>query len=103
MEDLLPPEVVSQPKRTFTLPWENWLRIELKEEVATELSAVAPSLEPSLAARAFERVWKAFLEGHTSWSRVWSLFVLNRWAKLHLENNFPVVAEARTRPRPITQ
>jgi asparagine synthase (glutamine-hydrolysing) len=103
MEDLLPPEVVFQPKRTFTLPWENWLRMQLKEEVATELSAVAPSLEHSLAVRAFERVWKSFLEGHTSWSRVWSLFVLNRWAKLHLENNFPVVAEARTRPRPITQ
>ena len=103
MADLLPPEVVSQAKRTFTLPWENWLRTQLKEEIATELSSVAPSLKQSFTVRAFERVWKAFLEGHTSWSRVWGLFVLNRWAKLHLENNFPVLAEAQAGPRQIAQ
>jgi len=103
MADLLPPEVVSRPKRTFTLPWENWLRTQLKEEVARELSAVAPSLQDSHTIRSFERIWRDFLQGHTSWSRVWGLFVLNRWAKLHLENNFPVLAEAQTRPQAIAQ
>lgn len=95
MGDLLPPEVVSQPKRTFTLPWENWLRTQLRKEVETELSAVAPSLRHSFIVRSFGQVWKNFLQGHTSWSRVWSLFVLNRWAKLHLENNLAVLSEAK--------
>jgi asparagine synthase (glutamine-hydrolysing) len=94
MQDLLPPEVVSQPKRTFTLPWEHWLRNQLKKEVGTELSAIAPCLKQSFSVRSFEGVWHDFLQGHTSWSRVWSLFVLNRWAKHHLE--VPVSSEARS-------
>jgi len=29
-------------------------------------------------------VWAAFLEGKTSWSRPWALYVLNEWCKHHL-------------------
>jgi asparagine synthase (glutamine-hydrolysing) len=86
MRDLLPREVVSQPKRTFTLPWEHWLRGPLKKEMEAEFNSIAPSLKQCLDERAIRRVWKSFLEGKTSWSRVWSLFVLNRWARRHLEN-----------------
>jgi asparagine synthase (glutamine-hydrolysing) len=101
--DLLPPEVVSQRKRTFTLPWENWLRTQLRDEVESELTALAPSLTDSFSGRSFERVWKDFLAGQTSWSRVWSLFVLNRWATLHLESDFTVNSETQTRPRQMMQ
>ena len=86
MRDLLPKEVVSQPKRTFTLPWEHWLRGPLKKEMEAEFNSIAPSLKQCLDERAIGRVWKSFLQGKTSWSRVWSLFVLNRWARRHLEN-----------------
>jgi asparagine synthase (glutamine-hydrolysing) len=82
--DLLPEEVVSQPKRTFTLPWEPWLRGTLRKQVETELLAVASPLARCLNLRAVKRVWTDFLDGCTSWSRVWSLFVLNRWAQRHL-------------------
>jgi len=84
LADLLPAEVISQPKRTFTLPWEHWLRNSLKQEVATELHNIAPPLKECLNAHTVEHVWEDFLKGHTSWSRVWSLFVLNRWAERHL-------------------
>jgi asparagine synthase (glutamine-hydrolysing) len=84
MGELLPREVVSQRKRTFTLPWEHWLRGPLKEELASEFNAIAPPLAQCLDARAFRQVRTSFLEGHTSWSRVWSLFVLNKWARRHL-------------------
>jgi asparagine synthase (glutamine-hydrolysing) len=86
MGDLLPSEVVCQPKRTFTLPWEYWLRGPLKKEMEAELHTISPSLKHCLHSRAVERVWKDFLNGQTSWSRVWSLFVLNRWTRRHLEN-----------------
>jgi asparagine synthase (glutamine-hydrolysing) len=86
MDDLLPGEVVSQRKRTFTLPWEHWLRGPLKEEVTSEFSSIAPSLAGCLDGRTVRRVWTSFLHGDTSWSRVWSLFVLNKWAWRHLEN-----------------
>ncbi|HMD83416.1 MAG TPA: asparagine synthase (glutamine-hydrolyzing) [Terriglobia bacterium] len=84
--DLLPGEVVSQPKRTFTLPWEHWLRGALRKQMEAELKTLAPPLEQSLRGRAVGRIWSDFLRGQTSWSRVWSLFVLNRWARRHLEN-----------------
>lgn len=82
--DLLPPEVISQSKRTFTLPWEHWLRNSLRKEVAAELQNIAPALKECLDAQRVKRVWTDFLEKKTSWSRVWSLFVLNRWARFHL-------------------
>ncbi len=86
MGDLLPREVVWQPKRTFTLPWEPWLRGPLKNEMNAEFGAITPSLEGAINRREMERVWSDFLTGKTSWSRVWSLFVLNRWVQTHLEN-----------------
>ena len=82
--DLLPEEVVSQQKRTFTLPWEHWLRNALRKEVAAEFRNIAPPLKECLNAHNVRQVWTDFLEGNTSWSRVWSLFVLNRWAHHHL-------------------
>jgi asparagine synthase (glutamine-hydrolysing) len=84
LRDLLPDEVVYQRKRTFTLPWEHWVRGVLREEIAREVSSIAPALEPVLDGKAVEWVWSDFLQGRTRWSRVWSLFVLNRWAKTHL-------------------
>jgi len=84
MGDLLPAEVVSQTKRTFTLPWEYWLRGPLKKEIEAELHSLATPLRQFLNAEAVERVWKNFVNGQTSWSRVWGLFVLNRWATQHL-------------------
>jgi hypothetical protein len=29
-------------------------------------------------------VWEEFLAGKTSWSRPWSLYVLNEWCRHHL-------------------
>ncbi len=84
MTDLLPAEVISQKKRTFTLPWEHWLRNSLMKEVAAEFQDIAHPLKESLNAHAVGQVWTDFLAGKTSWSRVWSLFVLNRWARRHL-------------------
>jgi len=84
LADLLPTEVISQPKRTFTLPWEYWLRGALREQVGEELQEIAPPLKECLNGHNVGRVWSDFLKGQTSWSRVWSLFVLNRWADRHL-------------------
>ena len=86
MSDLLPGEVVSHRKRTFTLPWEYWLQGPLRAQVESEFDTIAASLAECLDGRAVREVWTGFLEGHTSWSRVWSLFVLNKWARRHLEN-----------------
>ena len=84
LEDLLPPEVVHQPKRGFTFPWAKWLQGPLKQVVEKGLAELSPDLERVLAQERTVGVWKSYLNGHTSWSRPWSLYVLNEWAKRHL-------------------
>lgn len=83
-EDLLPREVIAQPKRTFTFPWENWLRGPLGKRVAVGLAEWSPALQSRLDGKLALGVWNDFLEGRTTWSRPWSLYVLNEWAKRNL-------------------
>jgi asparagine synthase (glutamine-hydrolysing) len=82
---LLPEEIVRQRKRTFTFPWERWLRGALREKVAVGLADLTPSLRPVLKQAAVRSVWQDFLAGRTSWSRPWSLYVLNEWARHHFD------------------
>lgn len=84
LDGLLPAEILGQPKRTFTLPWEAWLRQELRPRVEASFRDIAPALTPHLRADGVHAVWVSFLAGKTSWSRPWSLYVLNEWCKRHL-------------------
>jgi asparagine synthase (glutamine-hydrolysing) len=84
LRELLPPEALAQPKRTFTLPWEHWLRGPLRARVETSLNEPAPALAPQLRPGGVACIWRAFLMGRTSWSRPWSLYVLNEWCRRHL-------------------
>jgi asparagine synthetase B (glutamine-hydrolysing) len=43
--DVLPEEIVEQRKRTFTFPWNNWLRGPLRARVAGGLADWSPALE----------------------------------------------------------
>jgi asparagine synthase (glutamine-hydrolysing) len=92
LADLLPEEVVTQRKRTFTLPWETWLRGALRERVAAGFAQWPVALEPVLPQQSAQRVWIEFLAGRTSWSRAWSLYVLQDWVKRNLENAEPQTA-----------
>lgn len=87
LADILPVQALSQRKRTFTFPWQNWLRGALKKRVASGLADWSPSLEPELGASFASGVWRDFLNGRTTWSRPWSLYVLNEWAKRNLRSD----------------
>ena len=79
--DLLPPEILAQRKRTFTLPWEEWLRGPLRTRLETSLAEPSPLLAPYLRPGGVRTVWTDFLGGKTTWSRPWSLYVLNEWCR----------------------
>jgi len=81
---LLPPEILEQRKRTFTLPWEDWLKSSLKPRVEASLKELSPALAGQLHKAGVRMVWDNFLAGQTSWSRPWSLYVLNEWCRTHL-------------------
>ncbi len=83
LRDLLPTEVVSQKKRGFTFPWANWLRGPLRKQVERGLFEFSPALQQVMDREAAQSVWGSYLDGKTSWSRPWSLYVLNEWLKKH--------------------
>ena len=83
----LPDEIVHRPKRGFTLPFEHWMRQELRSEIDPVLSQRKINHGPLgglLSGNQIENVWRDFLNRKTSWTRPWSLFVLQRWCELHL-------------------
>ena len=84
LNDLLPAEVVAQKKRGFTFPWASWLRGPLKEKFERGISELSPALQEALNPEAAQDVWLSYLNGKTTWSRPWSLYVLNEWTKKHL-------------------
>jgi asparagine synthase (glutamine-hydrolysing) len=84
----LPPEVVHRRKRGFTLPFEHWLRDELRSEVEqTSQRCAGGPLAALLSSDAVQAVWEDFQRGSTSWSRPWALYVLQKWCELHAVAN----------------
>ena len=84
LEDLLPSEVVHQSKRGFTFPWAAWLRGPLKAKLDKGFHEIAPALSGAIDAGKANQIWQDYLDGKTSWSRPWSLYVLNEWTRRHL-------------------
>jgi len=84
IRDLLPQEILTQRKRTFTLPWEEWLGGSLRKRLEASFASPAPCLAPALRPGGVQGVWNEFLAGKTTWSRPWSLYVLNEWCRRHL-------------------
>ncbi|MBC8029368.1 MAG: asparagine synthase (glutamine-hydrolyzing) [Pyrinomonadaceae bacterium] len=84
--DLLPAEVVNQTKRGFTFPWAEWLRGPLRDRIQGGLAELSPALQEAMDAESVRKIWQDYLDGKTSWSRPWSLYVLNEWARKHLDN-----------------
>lgn len=76
-------EIAGRPKRTFSFPFAEWLAGELRPEVEEAFGAERVRGAGILDPAAVQNVWKRFLEhpGRVGWSRVWSLFVLQRWCE----------------------
>lgn len=85
---LLPPalyaDLQSRRKRTFTFPFQRWLsrdlRGVLRETFSRERMRKTGILQPDVV----NHLWKRYeqSEGAVGWSRVWDLFVLQRWCEL---------------------
>ena len=83
LDGLLPDEVVNRPKMGFVLPWEQWLRGELK---GVCLEALATLKDQNwVRSDAIADMERLFLMGDASWSwsRVWSLAVLGDYLERH--------------------
>lgn len=85
LQGVIPEEIVHRPKKGFTLPFEHWLRGPLKAGVESALTQIGEGpLGSLLNPEAVRQVWTDFMGGRTSWSRPWSLYVLDRWCRTNL-------------------
>jgi asparagine synthase (glutamine-hydrolysing) len=78
----LPREIIDRPKRGFELPFKHWLPGALRDRVENTLRSA--KLTDFLNQSAMQEVWRGFLDGRVSWSRVWSFYALGEWARLNL-------------------
>jgi len=82
VRDSLPPECVNRPKQGFVLPFDSWMKTDLRGLCEAHLYGPAGLATRGLFDRgAVERLWQRFLAGDagTSWSRPWALVALNAW------------------------
>ncbi len=83
-KDIIPESIYNRPKMGFVLPYEKWMKGELKlfcEENLNEIKNI-----PYINIKGVDKLWKAFEKGdkRVGWSRVWHLVILGHWIK---ENN----------------
>ena len=79
----LPNEIVHRTKRGFTLPFERWMRQALRPEVERRLGGLQGVLAEIMNSNRVQQTWSDFELGRTSWTRPWSLYVLDRWCEQH--------------------
>ena len=77
--DLLPNEIVDRKKMGFTLPWEIWMKGDLKGFCESQLQNLGK--RSYFEADQVMTLWNDFLKGKNtiSWSRLWPLVVLSNW------------------------
>ncbi len=83
--NLLPTEIVHRKKQGFALPWEHWLKHELKGFAQNELNKL--SNYDLFNQVEVERLWWEFQSGNRRihWSRIWTLVILGNWIRTHLD------------------
>jgi asparagine synthase (glutamine-hydrolysing) len=76
-------ELVSRPKKTFTFPFAHWLARDLRPTVEETFRAERLRGVGLLNPEAVASLWRKYLRSPASvgWSRIWSLFVLQRWCE----------------------
>ena len=77
--DLLPSDIVDRPKMGFTLPWNIWMKSDLKSFCENHLKSLGKRAE--FNENQIDSLWKGFLNNDPklSWSRLWPLVVLGHW------------------------
>ena len=78
LKDILPEISYNHPKQGFVFPFERWFKQDLRGPLEDFFKQ--PKLD-LWDAEKMQHLWALFERGKLSWSRVWSLFILNDWIK----------------------
>jgi asparagine synthase (glutamine-hydrolysing) len=83
--DLLPPKFLERSKMGFTLPFEKWMRLGMRDEISNTFQDQGQLTRSGLDYEGVARVWEGFQRSPAGigWSRPWSLYVLAKWCQLN--------------------
>ncbi|MFN6374840.1 MAG: asparagine synthase (glutamine-hydrolyzing) [Chitinophagia bacterium] len=79
LDPLLPKEIVHRKKQGFVLPWEHWMRNELKSFCTEAINSIAE--RDFINAGELKSYWKRFVDGdpNVRWTEPWLFVVLSHW------------------------
>ena len=79
--DALPRAIVNRPKQGFVLPFDDWMRGDLRGLCERHLGPDGLLRHGLFDAGAVRTLWSSFLDRqpNTTWSRLWTLVALNAW------------------------
>ena len=82
--DLLPSDIVNRPKMGFTLPWEDWMKKDLREFCESRIL----QFDKRISSQVFGEKWKNFLASNSKvkWSALWYVVVLEDWLQKNSVN-----------------
>ena len=77
----MPSEIVNRPKMGFVLPWEQWMKKDLKQFCDEQIESL--SSREWINENGLKTYYYKFQKGdkRVTWSRVWPLIVLENWLK----------------------
>jgi asparagine synthase (glutamine-hydrolysing) len=83
--DLLPPAFLERSKMGFTLPFEKWIRLGLRDQMSGVFRDRERLIGSGLDPESVKKVWERFQRSPASvgWSRPWALYVLAKWCELN--------------------
>jgi len=76
--------MLQRKKMGFTLPFEVWMRGEMRPEIESVLLSRSEKLPDFISQDGVQKIWSNFLDKRCSWSRPWSLYVLKKWIDKNL-------------------
>ena len=81
MKDWLPEKLVNRPKMGFLLPWDQWMKNELRDFNIEQLMYLKET--NLLNKKEIDNLWDRYLKNdpRIPWSRIWPLVVLGHWMK----------------------
>jgi asparagine synthase (glutamine-hydrolysing) len=85
LEHRLPADIVQRPKMGFTLPWDTWLRGELRPFCEARIDALSD--RGIINGQALQQMWRQFKEHRNGvlWSHVWMFVVFEHWLERNLD------------------
>jgi asparagine synthase (glutamine-hydrolysing) len=82
LNNLLPEILTVNKKKTFTFPWESWLKNELKDFCETNIAHLY-NYNNLFNTNELKLFWQKYLESDDEilWTEIWGLVVLGSWLK----------------------